>query len=162
MTENFERAFTDLIGNEGGYSNNPNDPGGETMYGITVAVARRNGYMGQMKDMSLNMAKIIYRYEYWNDAFDQLPYPVAFQLFDAAVNSGPNTAAKWMQRALGVVVDGKIGPKTIEAAKAIDALKLVMLFNAARLEFMTGLPAWLSFGKGWARRIAGNLRKGAE
>jgi lysozyme family protein len=161
MPNHFERAFIDLLGNEGGYANNPADPGGETMYGITQATARRNGYLGQMRDMSLDLAKIIYRAEYWDDAFDQFPYPVAFQLFDSAVNSGPNTTAKWLQRCLGVTADGKIGAETLEAAKYMEPMRLILLFNAARLEFMTGLPAWLTFGRGWARRIAGNLRKGA-
>ena len=57
---NFNRAFTELLGNEGGYSNNPNDPGGETNWGITLAVARANGYVGAMKDMDQSFAKRIY------------------------------------------------------------------------------------------------------
>jgi lysozyme family protein len=158
---NFDKAFTDLIGNEGGYSNNPNDPGGETNWGITVAVARANGYTGAMQDMTMSYAKTIYAQAYWLSAFDTLSYPVAFQLFDAAVNSGLSQAVRWLQRALGVSDDGIFGSITLAAAQAMDPLKLLLLFNANRLNFMTQLSTWPTFSKGWARRIANNLIKGA-
>lgn len=159
---NFDQAFIELLGHEGGYSNDPNDPGGETNWGITVAVARENGYIGSMKDMDQSVAKAIYTKKYWLEAFEQLPYPVAFQVFDAAVNSGVGQAVRWLQRAVGAADDGKLGPVTLQAAKAADPLKLVLLFNAERLAFMTNLSTWSSFGKGWARRIAANLKKGAK
>lgn len=157
---NFDRAFIELLGHEGGYSNNPNDPGGETNWGITIAVARENGYVGPMKDMDRSVAKMIYAKKYWLPVFDDLPYEVAFQVFDAAVNSGVGQAVRWLQRAAGVADDGKIGPVTMKAVLASDPVKLVALFNAERLLFMTNLSTWSSFGKGWARRIATNLKKG--
>jgi len=158
---NFDRAFVELLGNEGGYTNNPNDPGGETNWGITVAVARANGYVGAMKDMDQTVAKAIYSARYWLPAFDALPYPVAFQIFDAAVNSGVGQAVRWLQRAVGAADDGKLGPITLDAVSTLPVGAVVLLFNAERLTFMTNLSTWPSFGKGWARRIAGNLRKGA-
>jgi lysozyme family protein len=157
----FDKAFAELIDNEGGYSNNPNDPGGETNWGITVAVARAHGYTGAMQDMTINYAKTIYAQAYWLSAFDTLAYPVAFQLFDASVNSGLSQVVRWLQRALGVSDDGIFGNITLAAAQAMDPLKLVLLFNANRLNFMTQLSTWPTFGKGWARRIANNLIKGA-
>jgi lysozyme family protein len=159
---NFDQAFVELLGHEGGYSNNPSDPGGETNWGITVAVARENGYIGVMKDMDQSVAKVIYSKKYWLPAFDQLPYPVAFQIFDAAVNSGVGQAVRWLQRSVGTADDGKLGPITTAAAMKIDPLKLVLLFNSERLLFMTNLSTWGSFGKGWARRVATNLKKGAS
>jgi len=159
---NFDRAFTELLGNEGGYSNDPNDPGGETNWGITVVVARENGYIGPMKDMDQSVAKAIYAKKYWLAAFDQLPYPIAFQVFDAAVNSGVGQAVRWLQRSISVADDGKLGPITLQAIQTADTAKLVMLFNAERLMFMTNLSTWGNFGKGWARRIATNLKKGAS
>lgn len=162
MSQNFDRAFTDLLGHEGGYVNNPADPGGETNWGVTVAVARENGYVGPMKDMDQSVAKTIYTRKYWLPEFDSLPYPVAFQVFDAAVNSGVGQAVRWLQRAVGVADDGRLGPVTLSAIRAADASKLVMLFNAERLMFMTNLSTWGSFGKGWARRVATNLKKGAS
>src|SRR3990167_5581215 len=159
---NFDRAFTELLGNEGGYSNDPNDPGGETNWGITVVVARENGHICPMKDMDQSVAKAIYAKKYWLAAFDQLPYPIAFQVFDAAVNSGVGQAVRWLQRSISVADDGKLGPITLQAIQTADTAKLVMLFNAERLMFMTNLSTWGNFGKGWARRIATNLKKGAS
>lgn len=158
---NFDRAFVELLGNEGGYTNNPNDPGGETNWGITVAVARENGYVGAMKDMDQTVAKAIYAKRYWLPAFDALPYSVAFQVFDGVVNSGIGQAVRWLQRAVGVADDGKLGPITLTAVAALPVGSVVLAFNAERLTFMTNLSTWPSFGKGWARRIAGNLKKGA-
>lgn len=158
---NFDQAFTALLGNEGGYSNNPADPGGETMWGITLAVARANGYTAPMKDISQATAKGIYSRHYWLPEFDQLPYKIAFALFDAAVNSGVTQAVRWLQRALGIADDGKFGPITLAAVQAADPERLLMAFNAERLDFMTRLSTWPTFGKGWARRIAANLKAGA-
>lgn len=159
---NFDSAFTELLGHEGGYTNHPNDPGGETNWGITIAVAHENGYVGSMQDMDQSVAKAIYAKKYWLPAFDQLPYPVAFQVFDAAVNSGVGQAVRWLQRSIGVTDDGKLGPITLQAIQTVDPMRLVLLFNAERLMFMTNLSTWPSFGRGWARRIAANLKKGVE
>jgi lysozyme family protein len=79
---------------------------------------------------------------------------VRYAVFDAAVNSGPAQATRWLQRALGVDPDGVIGPKTLTAAYAAnpDALRARML--AQRLRFMAGLANWPAFSRGWSRRIA--------
>lgn len=156
---NFDRAFTDLLGREGGYSNNPNDPGGETMWGITKQVARENGFTGNMADLPVDTAKSIYNKKYWLHELNELPYPLAFQVFDAAVNSGVGQAVRWLQRSVGVADDGKLGPVTMAALRAADSSKVVLRFNAERLAFMAALSTWPSFGRGWARRIAENLKK---
>lgn len=156
----FDQAFQDLLGNEGKYSNDPADPGGETMWGITEAVARENGYVGAMTDMDVGVAKAIYARRYWLSVFDTLAYPLAFQLFDATVNSGEGQAVRWLQRAVGVADDGHYGPVTARAVEAQSVERTITLFNAERLQFMTDLSTWKSFGKGWARRIVSNLRKG--
>ena len=159
MENNFDKAFTALLGNEGGYSNNPADKGGETNWGVTIAVARANGYSGPMKTMQVEVAKDIYRRQYWRPEFDQMPYSVAFQVFDGAVNSGVAQAIKWLQQALGTKADGIIGPATMAAVKDIDPLVTIIRFNAARLAFFTSLSTWPTFGRGWANRIASNLYK---
>ncbi len=152
---NFDQAFTKLLGHEGGYVNHPNDPGGETNWGITIAVARANGYTGDMRDMPLDVAKRIYRSMYWDKVqADALPAKVRYAVFDAAVNSGPGQAARWLQRALGVADDGRIGPITIAYARQADPEALAMKMLAQRLRFMTNLTNWPSFSRGWARRIA--------
>jgi lysozyme family protein len=157
----FDQAFTDLLGHEGGYSNNPADPGGETMWGITADVASEHGYTGKMIDMPQEVAKRIYAESYWLSAFDRLPYKVAFTLFDAAVNSGVGQSVRWLQRALHVADDGKLGPITLAAAIQANPEMLLLSFNGERLDFMTRLSTWQTFGKGWARRIASNLKKGS-
>ena len=159
---NFDRAFDDLIGNEGGYSNNAQDPGGETNWGVTKAVARASGYQGDMRTMTKAEAKGIYADLYWNPAFDSLAYPLAFSVFDGAVNSGVEQSVKWLQRAVGVDDDGKLGPLTQMAAISADPMRAVIAYNAERLAFMTDLRTWQTFGRGWAKRIANNLRKAAK
>jgi lysozyme family protein len=159
MSENFDRAFTALLGNEGGYSNNSKDPGGETNWGITIAVARSFSYTGSMRDMPVETAKAIYQTRYWLPQFDEMPYVVAFQVFDGAVNSGASQSIKWLQWAIGVKDDGIIGPQTMAAVAKADPLVIVITYNAARLAFYTNLATWLNFGKGWVNRIASNLLK---
>lgn len=154
----FDRAFDLLLGHEGGYSNHPSDPGGETMWGVTARVARANGYLGDMRAMPRHVAKDLYRKLYWNKIrADELPAEVRYPLFDAAVNSGPAQAIRWLQRAVGVGEDGALGPMTLEAAHRAGAAASVRM-TAERLDFMTNLPTWPAFGKGWARRIAAVLK----
>lgn len=155
---NFDQAFDLLIGHEGGYSNHASDPGGETMWGVTRKVALQEGYTGAMRTLPRDTAKDIYRRRYWAAvSADLLPEPLRYSVFDASVNSGPEQAAKWLQRALRVAEDGHIGPLTLAAANVGNAYRLVTTMNAARLSFMTDLPTWGVFGRGWARRIAAIL-----
>jgi lysozyme family protein len=156
----FDTAFHRLLGHEGGYSCHPNDPGGETMWGCTVAVARAHGYQGPMRELPCDTAKAIYRTSYWDKVrADELPAEVRFDVFDAAINSGPAQAVKWLQRAAGVTADGAIGPHTIAAAQAMDGRALMARFTGQRLDFMTDLKTWPTFGRGWAKRIAANLKE---
>lgn len=156
---NFDQAFDALIGNEGGYSFNAVDPGGETMWGITSRVARANGYRGDMRALPRDEAKRIARAQYWDAVQgDALPACLRFQVFDAAYNSGPAEAARWLQRAAGVVADGVIGPATLSAAQS-SPVRIGILFDAERQQALTDLPTWGAFGRGWARRIANNLRR---
>lgn len=155
---NFERAFEKLLGHEGGFVDHPKDPGGSTRYGITQRVARANGYEGDMRNFPLAEAKRIARKDYWDAVrADEMPDAVRFDLFDAAYNSHPTQATKWLQRAAGAADDGIIGPKTILAVRMADPHKLAARFNGHRLRFLTDLKTWPAFGRGWARRIADNL-----
>jgi lysozyme family protein len=158
QTMNFDQAFSKLIEHEGGFSNHPDDKGGATMWGVTEQVARQNGYMGAMRDLTIDYAKVIYQKLYWDACrCGELPEEVRFSVFDAAVNSGTGRAVKWLQRAVGVVDDGVIGSFTLAAARvAIPAITATRI-NGLRLLFMTNQPNWGAFGKGWARRIASNL-----
>jgi len=154
---NFTEALQHVLKHEGGYSNLKSDPGGETNYGITVAVARENGYLGDMRTIPMGVVESIYKRKYWDKVrADEMPESVRFALFDYAVNSGPGAAIRALQRVLGVADDGVLGPMTLAAAQA-QSEGLGARLNGYRLKFMTELKTWDHFGKGWSRRIADNL-----
>lgn len=150
----FEKAFAKLIDHEGGYVNNPRDPGGETKFGIS-----KRAYPAlNIADLTLDDAKAIYKQDYWGRAqCDRLPPALAFQVFDGAVNSGIGTSIRWLQAAAGVAPDGVVGPLTIRAVGDKDPAVMLARFNGQRLQFMASLSTFDVFGRGWARRIAKNL-----
>jgi lysozyme family protein len=156
----FDTAFTALMGNEGGYSNNPADPGGETMWGITARVARQWGYSGAMKDLPQDTARRIAYDMYWKPAHcPDLPPEVSFDVFDCAYNSGPEQAIKILQRAVGTTDDGVFGPATVMAMGCYTPVAVSKRFNGERLKFYTSLQTFATFGRGWVNRIAGNLMR---
>lgn len=132
MSAAANKAIEMVLGHEGGYVNDPNDSGGETNWGITVAVARAYGYSGPMRQMTREQAKTIYLAKFWHsqrlDQIAELSFAVAFEIFDTGVNQGETVGAKYFQRALNVLnkggsmypdtsVDGRIGPVTVAAFK---------------------------------------------
>lgn len=151
----FDTAFDRLITNEGGYVNDPLDPGGETKYGIS----KRSYPTLDIRNLTRAEAKEIYRTDFWQRAdMDAVDGAIAFQVFDAAVNHGIETAVRLMQRAAGVADDGHVGPVTITAVKTKSVTDMLMLFIAERLDYWTRLSNWGAAGKGWARRAAQDLR----
>jgi lysozyme family protein len=155
---NFDEAFDRLIGHEGGYVNNPADPGGETNWGIS----KRSYPQLNIKTLTREDAKLIYRNDFWRRInADRLYDGVAFQMFDFAVNSGIETAVRYLQRALGVADDGHWGPVSQAAAAQGSESDQILLLNAERLDYMTRLKNWPDASRGWSRRIVGNLRYGA-
>jgi len=127
----FDAAFEETVGIEGGYSNDPSDPGGETKYGITKRVARANGYSGSMITLPLQEARRIAKSQYWDVLrLDDIPSErITAELFDTGYNMGVGIAGKFLQRALNalnrqetdyddVEVDSVVGPVTIAAARA--------------------------------------------
>jgi lysozyme family protein len=151
----FDQAFDELLRHEGGYSDHAADPGGKTRYGITEAVARANGYTGDMRELPLDVARRIYRTVYWDAVrADELPDAVRYAVFDGAVNSGVRQSVRWLQRAVDATDDGILGPATLRAVQRQEPEVLLRRLLAQRLNFMAALPTWPSFGRGWARRIA--------
>jgi lysozyme family protein len=150
---NFDNAFQELLKHEGGFIDHRSDPGGATNMGITEAVARRVGYRGAMQDLPLDLAKRIYREDYWNAVrAEELPPAVRYAVFDAAVNSGVRQSVLWLQRALGVADDGVLGPRTLAAANQANPDALRARLVAQRLRFVTNLNTFGTFGRGWTRR----------
>lgn len=156
---NFDLAFDRLIGNEGGYVNNPGDPGGETNFGIS----KRSYPTVDIASLTREQAKVIYFRDFWQRGqMDRYDPAIAFQVFDIAVNSGIETAIRLLQRAAGVADDGHVGPVTLAAIKSRSVTDLLMLIIAERLIFWCKLSTWPTFGKGWARRAADNLKYAAQ
>ena len=152
----FDQVFDKLISHEGGYVNDPHDPGGETKFGIS----KRSYPALDIASLTLVDAKAIYKRDFWDRAqCDKMPPELAFNVFDAAVNSGIGQAIRWLQRSVGVADDGHVGPLTLGALnRENDPSAVQARFNGHRLAFMTNLSTWQAFGKGWARRIAFNLQ----
>lgn len=149
---NFDTAFSLLISPtyEGGYSNDPKDPGGETKYGIS----KRSYPHLDIKNLTREQVKPIYRADFWGPAgCDAVPPALKYPLFDFAVNSHPKQAVRVLQRRLGVFADGIIGPITLQEIALWPESTLALAFTLDRLQFMTDLPNWPDHGKGWARRI---------
>lgn len=161
MTDAFAAAYQHVLGSEGGYVDNPHDPGGATKYGITQRVARAHGYTGDMHDLPLSTAKCIAQEAYWSPAHcGDLDARLALHVFDGAYNSGVPQSVEWLQASAGAHVDGAFGPRTaaavaVAASHSIDVL--IERYCAHRLTFLTGLDTWHVFGRGWTLRIAGNL-----
>lgn len=154
-TLDFNLTFDRLIGHEQGYANDPNDPGGETNWGIS----KRSYPELDILNLTREDAKAIYFRDFWTPiGGESLPASVSFQLFDFAVNSGIETAVRYFQRALGVADDGYFGPESRKAASIMDEPDMIMGLTAERLDFMTRLKNWPNHGKGWARRIAKQLK----
>jgi len=154
---NFDTAFEQLISHEGGYVFDPRDPGGETKFGIS----KRTYPTLDIRNLTLADAKAIYHRDFWQRAqCDKLHPDLAFDVFDAAVNSGVGQAIRWLQRSAGVADDGVVGPLTLAAIQRLDDPSAIRArFSGHRLDFMTRLSTFDVFGKGWARRIASNLQK---
>ena len=160
----FDQAFRIVVGEEGGYTADPADPGNwtggacgrglcnGTRFGVSAAA-----YPGvAIATLTLDAARTIYRRDYWDPVGgDSLPPPLALLVFDAAVNNGVSRAVRWLQTAAGVPPDGAMGPRTLAAvaAQAGQDVELLAEFQAQRLLFMAGLPTWRTFGLGWARRL---------
>lgn len=153
MTDAFQRAFALILQLEGGYVNDPRDPGGETRFGISKAAHPQI----DIANLTEEMAAQIYRDSYWRRVrCDDLPWIFALPLFDGAVNQGAGAVVKLFQSALPVIPDGVIGPKTIAAAQAVpeaDRLDVLADFMARRAMRYANLPTFTAYGRGWCRRL---------
>jgi lysozyme family protein len=157
-SENFAASLTHVFRHEGGYVDHPLDPGGSTNRGITRATlaAHRGRPVSKAEVMTLSAeeAASIYRKSYWDAVkADELPSGLDLVVFDAAVNSGPARAVRWLQQALGLAADGVMGARTLAAARARDAPALIASYSQSRLGFLQRLSTWRAFGRGWGRRV---------
>jgi lysozyme family protein len=150
MTQiSFDMAFEHVIEVEGKYSNDPKDPGGETMFGI----CKRDHPNVDIKNLTIEKAKSIYKKEYWDTVCcDSLPSPLNLFVFDCAVNQGTSTSTKLLQAALRVTVDGDIGAKTLSAASASGNYGAA-LFMTERVIRYTKTKNADTYLNGWLNRL---------
>lgn len=160
-----------VLGHEGRFTAHSGDPGNWTgnkvgvgeLKGTNWGIAANSYPHLDIVRLTRDEAIAIYHRDYWDTVRgDELPPMLAFQALDVAVNHGPSRARKMLQQAAGVLADGVIGPITLAALRAADPNDLTFRFLAERLDFYTSLPTWGVFGKGWTRRVAGNLRYAAQ
>lgn len=168
----FVQAFGIVVGHEGGFTNNPADPGNwtggainsgtcnGTCYGISAASYPTL----DIQNLTLDQAEAIYKSDYWDKLFlDTADPSLALVAFDASVNNGVGRATQWLQAALGVTADGQFGPISQAALVACTGSKVaptLVNMHARRLVFMVGLSTWSTFGVasdggpgGWATRL---------
>lgn len=157
----FNKCLQIILHHEGGYVNHPEDPGGETNLGVTKRVYaefNEGKCPKEMKDLEVEDVEPIYRKNYWDRTkCDLIHQGLNLCVFDFAVNAGPGRAAKYLQDMIGTVVDGGIGPKTIDAlGKYVDEHGLdntIEEYQKRRQGYYESLSHFATFGKGWTRRV---------
>lgn len=146
----FNRAFNIVVGIEGGYANDPHDPGGETKYGIS----KRSYPLLDIPSLTLDDAKKIYRRDYWDFIKgDALPWPLSCFVFDMAVNQGVSPAIRTLQQTLRVTEDGVIGPQTLIAARSLPLAETCPLYLAMRGVRYSNTAGFNRYGTGWLKRL---------
>lgn len=167
----FGVVFDRTIGHEGEFQKLHNDRGNWTggeigrgeLKGTKWGISAMSYPDLDIKNLTREDAREIYRRDWW-DALGMTRWPKAlsYQMFDAAFNHGYGRATQFLQRAVGVKDDGKVGPKTISAAASKDINDLLFLFLAERQEYFVNASRWVDFSKGWMRRMAACMRFAAE
>lgn len=162
MLPNFDQSLAFVLVHEGGYVDNPKDPGGATNKGITLktysAHLGRMANKAELQQISDHTVATIYRRNYWDAArCNVLPAGLDYALFDFAVNSGVSRAVRTLQGLVGVAQDGVIGDITMDAIRRRKVPDLIEALCIARMKFVRGLKTWPTFGKGWTRRIMGQI-----
>lgn len=163
MDRNFAKALSLVLRHEGGWADNPKDPGGATMRGVTIGTFRQyvkpNATKDDLRKITDQQIATVYRRHFWDKiAGAELPDGIDYAVFDFAVNSGPTRAAQYLQKVVGVAQDGKIGPATVKATKTSLPATVIHKLCDERLAFMKritskGKRLWDTFGKGWDRRV---------
>lgn len=154
---NFPAALQFVLAQEGGWSNDPHDPGGATNKGITLRTFQSFQHGATAEDLrhiSDAMVSTIYHREYWGImGCDGLPPGVDLCVFDAGVNLGPARAVGMLQAIVGVRRDGIDGAMTQAAAAHMSALTIITRFAGLRKAWYRALPTWPDFGQGWEQRV---------
>jgi lysozyme family protein len=159
MISNWQKSFELMLKSEGGYVNNPADPGGMTNLGVTKATwenwVGRESDEAEMRGLTPEKIEPLYKKKYFDAVRgDELPVGLDYLMFDFAVNAGAGRAIKTLQTAVGVTPDGGFGPMTMAAVQAVDPIELIERFSQAKENFYRSLTTFATFGKGWLNRVA--------
>jgi lysozyme family protein len=159
MISNWQKSFELMLKSEGGYVNNPVDPGGMTNLGVTKATwenwVGRESDEAEMRGLTPEKVEPLYKKKYFDAVRgDELPMGLDYLMFDFAVNAGAGRAIKTLQTAVGVTPDGGFGPMTMAAVQAVDPVELIERFSQAKEDFYRSLTTFATFGKGWLNRVA--------
>lgn len=165
-TKMFDPEIALVLQHEGGYTNDPKDPGGPTNFGITIYDARhyaaaygwivgRQVTAADMRVMPLAFADWVFQHKYWNVmSCNSLEPGVDYAVFDYGVNSGVGRAGMVLRRILGMpFTSSLITPEVVAGANAMPAAVLVKMICNERLQYLHTLSTWSHFGAGWARRV---------
>lgn len=159
MRLTFDKIKDHTLRHEGGYTDHPHDDGGTTKYGITIETYRvwrgtKRVTKEQMASITVEEAQAIWRALYWNpNKCDNLPFGVDYIVFDTSLLCGIRTGARFLQDALGVEVDGFVGPKTIQASHQADSLKVINRLVELRAARHRNHAKARYFLKGWMNRL---------
>ncbi len=159
MKSNFPTCLAFTLKQEGGWANNPNDPGGCTMEGVTLPA-----YQKWKGDTSLTCTDLhgissdevagVYEQDYWEPVQgDALPSGVDMMVWDMAVNAGVSGSGRLLQAVLGVPADGRIGPATMAAVASQTPATLINNLAAHQSDYYKSLHGFKYFGKGWLSRV---------
>lgn len=156
--DRFDACLDHVLAAEGGFVNNPADPGGATNFGITRRTLSdfRDAEVSEIDVRALTRAEAreIYRARFWIPMrCAELPAWVDLMVFDFGVNGGPGRSLRLLQGSIGVKADGSIGPITLAAARACRAPELIGRLAEGRMAYYRGLDGFQTFGRGWTRRV---------
>jgi lysozyme family protein len=163
MKGNFAAVFKEVLGHEGGFTDDRRDKGNWTggevgkgkLLGTKFGISAQTYPDVDIKNLTVDQARTIYKRDFWDlMQGDELPIGVDLVAFDAAVNSGRGRSVKWLQAAAGgIKIDGLLGPGTLEAIKGADPVRLIKAACFHRLDFLDDLPTWPVYGDGWKTRV---------
>lgn len=172
MTAAFQKSVALILEQEGGFQAKKSDRGNWTsgvvgkgeLKGTKFGISAMTYPNEDIRALTKERAVELYHRDFWlKIRGDELPFPIAAVTFDAAVNSGPVRAIKWLQRALGVTVDGVIGPVTMGAAQSVaDPKGIAARACRERLLFLAHARGFASWGPSWVQRTLDAFRLAVE
>lgn len=167
MKDNYDRCFELVIGHEGGFQNDRRDRGNWTtgkigsgeLKGTKYGVSAMSYPNEDIKNLTLDRAKEIYKRDYWDAcSCDDLPLGVDYIVFDIAINHGVMDGKKFLQKAVGVTVDGVIGPRTIAQVNGYDREGVIRNLCIIRAMDYAAISTVKTYGNGWYGRLIDTLR----